>query len=322
MSDHPTLKIQTWADDLRLPCLPVPEETAKLLYDSEPYRRPPVPFQSKHLPALKRNVWFALRRPACRTRPGLLWIWPARRCCVYISADTGGKKGPRVALLRLRIDPQFVSPGTGPTVFAATLSAVARRLWIEDTLLWKGRPLQDSEPFQDRWARATRWIEHYCVQDARLLSGLVVEPAAWQPLVDIQPEGTWELQCADHDCRRLLWIANHTESVAASPVIGAAPGAAAGVPDLELSGPCVAVATRAAGPDQWALSSADGIPISRALIRTLTVSSELRSTKQNTVRVEVVWRPEFGKWEILGLTTDVARHSSVFTAISENSPPK
>ena len=53
-----------------------------------------------------------------------------------------------MALLRLRIDPQFLAPGTGPTIFAATLSAAARGLWIEDVLQWNGRPVE--EPFSRR----------------------------------------------------------------------------------------------------------------------------------------------------------------------------
>jgi hypothetical protein len=93
------------------------------------------------------------------------------------------------------------------------------------------------------------------------------------------------------------------------------------VPTLEiLGGPLVAVATRAAGPDQWSLAAADGAALGRALIRTLAVSTELRASKMATVRVEVEWRPEFSKWEILGLTTDLAAHSTTFAAAEKQAP--
>ena len=315
-------KVQNWADDLRLPCLVDIRDAASLLAAAEEHRKPPLPFQSKHLPALKRNVWYALRRPACRTRSGLLWLWPAQRCCVYIAADGAGpKRTPRVALLRLRVDPQFFASNAGPTVFAATLSAAARRLWLEDTLVWKGRALLETEDFGARWARARQWVEHYCVRDARLLGGLEVELAQWSPLNSVQPEGTWELQCNEPGNRRLLLIANHTESVQPSPALGPAPAGAATVPTLDiLTGPLVAVATRAAGPDQWALAAADGTSLGRALIRTLAVSTELRASKTSTVRVEVEWRPDFNKWEIIGLTTDLAAHRSAFAAVEKPTP--
>lgn len=308
------VKVQTWGDDLRLPCFINAAETAGLLVELEPLRRQSTPFQSKHVPALKRNTWFALKRPADRTRTGLLCVWPDQQCCVYISGEppTAKRPTPRVALLRLRVDPQFFAPGAGLTVFAASLSAAARRLWVEDTLIWKGRNVSD-ETFTTRFRMASQWLEHYCILDPRLVSGIEIEMARWEQLDHIVPTGTWELQADEASRRRLLWIANHADTpldhaLTAAPSTAAAPAAA---PKLD-GGPLVAIATRESGPDQWGLTSADGVSLGKALIRTLEISSAMRSLKNSTARVEVMWNSVFKKWEIREISTGLASHSANF----------
>ena len=318
----PAVRVQTWADDLRLPCFVNATDTAELLSALDQLRKPAIPFQSKHLPALKRDAWFVLRRPADRARTGLLCVWPKQRCCAYISGDPPSPRRPtpRVALLRLRIDPQFYAC-EGMTVFAATLSASARRLWVEDTLVWKGRPVQEEETFRQRHRRGVQWLEHYAILDARLIDGLEVQAAPWQSLTALEPEGTWELVQADEPGRRrLYWIANHAPAEYQSPVL-AATAPIASVPQLDLgaaTGPLVAIATRQSGPEQWAVSSADGKPLGRLLVRTLAISAELRAVKGNTTRVEVEWNSAFNKWEVKRLSTALAAHSSRFAG--ETSP--
>jgi hypothetical protein len=318
-----TVKPAAWGDDLRLPTF-ADTDTATLLAALEPHRRTAQPFQSKHLPALKRNVWYALRRPTDRARTGLLVVWAERGVCVYLSGEPPSSKRHgghnRVALLRLRVDPQFYGASTGLTVFAATLSPSNRRLWIEDVVVWKGRALLTEETFQARWRLATQWVEHYCIQDPRLLGGVEVELAEWGALESVAPEGSWDFVCADAvGARRLWWFARHSDTVAAAPApvsvkstSVAAPIASAAPRDP--SAPLVAIATREPGPDRWALSSADGVALGHALVRTLKVSSALRTQKTNTARVDVVWTSSFSKWEIVGLTGDVASHSSFFEA--------
>jgi hypothetical protein len=88
---------------------------------------------------------------------------------------------------------------------------------------------------------------------------------------------------------------------------------------VEHSGPLIAVATReAGGPELWSLTSAEGASLGRALIRKMAVSSALRAAPGKTIRVEVVWVPSFGKWEVTGLASAgiTATHGSVFTAES------
>jgi hypothetical protein len=221
------------------------------------------------------------------------------------------------------VDPQFFAPGTGLTVFAASLSAAARRLWVEDTLIWKGRHVSNDETFTTRFRMASQWLEHYCILDSRLVSGIEVEMARWESLDCVAPTGVWELLQADEaGRRRLLWIANHTDApllnttpsaVNTVPAAVTAVAAVAAVPKLD-GGPLIAVATREAGPDQWGLTSADGVTLGKALIRTLGVSSAMRSLKVSTVRVEVAWNSTFQKWEIREISTGLASHSANFDA--------
>lgn len=314
------VKPAPWGDDLRLPTFTSVADTATLLAELDPHRRTAQPFQSKHLPALKRNVWYALRRPADRARTGLLVVWPTLGACVYLSGEPPSSKRHgghnRVALLRLRVDPQFFGAGTGLTVFAATLSPSSRRIWIEDVIVWKGRTVSAEETFQTRWRLATQWVEHYCIQDPRLLGGVELELAPWQALDSVTPDGSWDFVCADTTgLRRFWWVARHSETVAAPP----APTATVPVPvetpaPRDPAAPLVAIATREPGPDRWGLTSADGVSLGHALVRTLKVSSALRTQKTNTVRVDVTWTAAFAKWEIVGLSSDVASHSSFFEA--------
>jgi hypothetical protein len=300
-------KLQTWRDDLRLPCLVNPADTEALVTELELLRKPPLPFQSKHVHALKRNKWFVLKRD--KTRRGLVVVWPERQCCVYISGDVPGKRqGLRIALLRVRIDPAFFTGGL--TVFAATLTAETRILSIEDTLIWKGRPVLSEEPFSKRWLLVVQWIEHYCILDARLLGGLNIQTASWAPLATLRPTGTWLIQSDDVGRLPLIWTAQHKELVQGG-CGQSMTETVVQVPTLD-AGPLIAIATRDSGPEQWTLAAAEGTSLGRALIRRLTVSQALRSAKSNTVRVVVEWSGNFNKWEICGLTDLTARHSSAF----------
>jgi hypothetical protein len=356
-ASQPPIRLLGWGDDLRLPSFThaAAADTAPLLEEIAAHRKTTQPFQSRHLAALKRSQWFALHRPACRSRTGLLVLWPAKSACVFVAPEESSaprgpahkKAAPRapasgLALLRLRVDPQFFAPDAGLTVFAATLSASSRRLWIEDVLLWKGRGVTATETFTARLTLAAQWLEHNCIVDEKLVAGLRLELARWQALETVRPEGVWEFVADEPGSRRLLWIArgsdrtptlgpvasatlpamdemsldattpaDHIELIPAAPTMPATTVAAAG--------PLVAIATREGGPDQWALTSADGVGLGRALVRRLAVSSALRTATGKVQRVEVVWAATFNKWEVTGLCPagTVASHSTVFRKSAE-----
>ena len=292
---------QVWADNLRLPCLS-PEDASTLLHNlSSP--RQSIPFQRKHLPSLKRNVWFALKRPIDRARTGYLCIIPERKFCVYISGDPPSKKYriPRVAVLQIRVDPQFFELGK-PTVMEATLCTRERKLYIEDVNQWKGRIL-DTETFTARWLLAKQWIDHYCMSDLNTL-GFEIELASWVPLNKVRPEGVWDFQEDDSRRQRLRWVSRDIPVIEPTPVKP--------VKSVEIT-KIVAIASKpaSAGPDQWDLTSTDGESLGRALIRTMDVSMALREIK-HTVRLEVQWNSVFKKWEALQITTLPASTGEIF----------
>jgi hypothetical protein len=143
-----------------------------------------------------------------------------------------------------------------------------------------------------------------------MISGIEVAPAPWTSLASVKPDCVWDFQQDDAGHKRLFWLG--VKAPATSAVTSAAtstvpaPVVTAPVPvTVQSKGPLVAIATRESGPDQWALSAADGTQLGRALIRRFQVSSELRSL-EGKPRVEVQWATAFGKWEIVGLSTGAA----------------
>ena len=286
-------KHQVWADTLRLPCLDL-QESIKLLKDLSPPRIP-IPFQSKHLLALKRNVWFALKRPQDRSKTGFLCILPCLDATVFVSGEQPSKRFPerRVALIHCKVDPQFVSADGGPTVMEATLSARDRRLTIEDVCQWKGK-IVNGEPFLNRWALAKQWLEHYCIPGPELQ----MELAQWSPLTSVRPDGVWELM--DHTGRqRLRWISKEPDQGPEIKLTKSHDKIIEKIPLTQTSP--VALATKNIGPDQWELSTSDGTSLGRGLIRSLAISSMLRSNAQ-PCKVEVRWASSFKKWEIIGIS--------------------
>jgi hypothetical protein len=307
---------QNWGDDLRLPTFmePVSIVTETL----EPLRRISYPFQNKHLPVLKRGSWFALKRPADRSRTGLLCLWPERSSAIFVGSDRNRNNGSRVALIRLRVDPQFYAAGTGLTVFAATLCPAARELLVEDVLMWKGDAVANSLTFRKRFTLVNRWIDHYCEADARLMGGLQVRAANWQPIDTVTPDGVWEFQQDDAGRKRLMWLCPSTPKKMAvvepgEPVqMQQQPHSIDDTPTISV-GALIAGATKGTGPDQWNLHTADGVSLGRALIRTLDVSSALRSCGSSTVNLEVEWNAVFDKWEARAVTSAAAVSSAFFS---------
>ena len=301
------------------------------------------PFQGRHLPSLKRaeTPWFALKRPVERT--DLLCVDPVRRACFLVTASN-------LILLRIQLDPQCFGPPVSPdtplsdtpfTVFAATLSA--RTLTVEDTLVWQGRRLE-RESFSERFALAKQWL----APGVRLLGfgtgtgsdmrDIDLQLAPWSSLRTVTPEGMWELQSDEPFKGRLVWSATGPGPNPVKPLSSPAPAPAPAPakptetePETEHRLPTSssasakpsptphsrtfrATASCEEGPDQWTLTSPDGVDLGRALIKTLAVSMELRenksksnsNSKSKSVRVIVTWNTAFNKWEI---TSVCPRHT-------------
>jgi hypothetical protein len=213
-----------------------------------------------------------------------------------------------------------VGPAAGLTVFSATLSPAARRLWIEDVIQWKGARLQEQKSFTQRWSLVQQWLKHHYTPDPRMISGIEVAPAAWTSLASVRPDSSWDLQQDTAGQKRLFWLGMKAPVV---PVTSAVVSTATSAPSSPsstrvvvhaqpvINGPLIAFATKDTGPDQWILSAADGTTLGRALIRRFQISSDLRSATGKP-HVEVQWATEFGKWEIVGLTTGVASPKAKF----------
>jgi hypothetical protein len=288
MSHTPlTYQVQTWAESVRLPVLTDPAEYLTLVDRIQQYRRPSIPLQSKHMPSLKRSLCFVLQRPADKSRSGLVVLWPERQCCVYMSSEPK----PRVAVLRLRVDPQFFAYGAGLTVFSATLSPSLRLLQIEDLYQWKGEDCLQKETFTERWRRVVQWLTHFCHPDPQLIGGVQLQLAEWRSLNKLTGTGVWNLQFDTAGERRMLWF-----PVTQPPPKQATPAPAPVKTDKEL-----VTASRGGAPDQWNLTRSTGVGLGRALIRSIALSTQLRQTVGDSVPVEIKWNADFDKWEVISV---------------------
>ena len=315
MANTAQLKMLNWGDDLRLPTFVEPTEFLPIIDQLEEYRAPSIPFQSKHLPSLKRNVWFALKRPEDRSRAGLLCLWPLKKACIFVL-------GKRVALLHLRVDSQLLGDGVGLSLFVATLSPTSRRLWVEDTLVWKGRHL-DHESFTTRWGIAKQLVDSYILPDSQRIGGIEIETGKWGALSSMQPDGSWDL-IADDSRSRFFWKAHakHFAETTPAPAPEPAPKPApekqtnttVAVPELSspMKTALVVSAKRESGPDQWSLTTSDGVSLGRALIRKMTISSAMNGSGTH-IYAEVSWNADFKKWEILSVHSGPASPYSFFS---------
>ena len=288
-----TTRLQSFGD-IRLPCFvqPYPEPIQNMLRDIQQFH-PIIPFQSKDLPALKRDTWFVLQRPTDKDRPRSGFLVVSNQYCVFIRNPT------QIILLRIRLDLDKDNTDNNNnkqkqnTVFSATLSLSQSLLTVEDTLVWKNQS-QKKERFSTRWAHVVQWMDTSCVIDPRLIGGLRIELAQWKSLDSLQSNGVWELvnECGFN--QRLLWMKTHKKVIVKGLVKEKVKG----------KGDTIVIATRdeCCGPEQWLLTSSDGKSMGpcHALVRTLAISDMLRSAQTNTqqIPVEVIWNPTFQKWEI------------------------
>jgi hypothetical protein len=162
--------------------------------------------------------------------------------------------------------------------------------------------------FAERWLMVAQWHGHFCIADEGLLGGVKLVLAKWGSLANMRnEEGTaWYIQPDTAGARRLLHIIPTNKPIAAPKSSGpmftteVAHKKQTPPPHPSPSTSRVAVAVRGTGPDQWTLTSAEGISLGKALIRKLDVSAVVRETTSVSVRVEIIWNETFKKWEITG----------------------
>jgi hypothetical protein len=266
------------------------------------YLSNPTPLQSSHLPSLKRYIWFVLKRPADNAKSGLFIITDTG--CYFVSHQKHKASQYKIAHIKVRVDPQFCKEGV--TVFVASISTHLRQLWIEDTLVFKGRPVSKDETFSKRLARASQWLEYSCIIEQPIL--LELKMANWSPLSSIEPTGSWYIQSDAVGGKKFIWRAESHPSLPSlpSPVLNNHREALEKTKEKEpLESPAkvlVALATKDKLPEQWLLTTGKDESLGRALIRTLAISDLMRPHIHPT-RVQVAWNSTFSKWEILGVTS-------------------
>jgi len=261
----------------------------------------------------KGKAWASLR-PGDSSRSGFLCVYPPWRCVLYAEADkqsAGGKFGPRVFLLQLRVDPAVFS--AGGIIYSATLVGSEKRLIMEDLLFCKGFPTFFKKRFSERWNLLQESLQNDLFVDEDLAGGLIVNLRKIQPLAEITQFGVWEILPDEAGRRRLLWFMPR-----GNPKITAGSGNVMRVKESmdkaimkeveqkvakEAEEKGVAVATKGAFPDQYFLSG-KGVNLGMAIIQNPDVSKQLRILSKVNPQFKVRIGPasEFaGSWEILSI---------------------
>jgi hypothetical protein len=194
--------------------------------------------------------------------------------------------------------------------------------------MWKGVPIFDSEGYSERRRRLAEFVEKCWIPDARLLGGIVttvlnpksVEEAFTNPFsgihtIDLIPEMAG---------RRRMWIhVDGTEMKRREERPQEAPRTLREQrPEAQrqtyrpeprqvlsvTAAPATSVQKKAIAkavdkmPDIYDVYEMDGTPITRASVQKFSVSQELRvAMTPEGVPVTILWRAEFGGYEIISL---------------------
>ena len=277
---------------------------------------------------LQKGVFYVAENDG-NAEPGFLVFLP-QQAPVFLQTR---KHAQPPCTLRMRCSPTL-SEGGG-SVLIATLDSIQHRLRLEDVWMWKGAAIFDTETFSKRRERLAEFVERCWIPDARLLGGIQttilnpksVEAAFANPFsgihtIDLIPEMPGRRRmwiCVDgteikrearveegpktlrerrpEAQRRQLPVAESekrpaTEKVAAAQI--QRQGIAKGVEKM---------------PDIYDVYDLDGIPISRASVQKFSISQQLRNAMTpEGVPVTILWRAEFGGYEIVSLRLDVTRH--------------
>lgn len=226
-------------------------------------------FQDADVAALKSQKAVAALRPR-GVLSGFLVICP--NVCVFIPPVTG-KLQP--FLVRMRLDPVQKE--------GAIFSAYSDNgdLVIEDVLVWRGKPVFQTMPFDERWRLVGELLEMW--EPDAALQGCGIRFTEYLPLMGL-PEPA-ERQVVEFvpiaaNTKRMVWVPTETAAATA----------------------WIAKRETLVGPDIFTLWSDKGEKQTQlALVRTLAVSKALRLHPVDEFRVNAAWNKMFERWEILGV---------------------
>jgi hypothetical protein len=265
---------------------------------------------------LQKGVFYVAENDG-NAEPGFLVFLP-QQAPVFLQTK---KHAPPPCTLRMRCSPTL-SEGGG-SVLIATLDSIQHRLRLEDVWLWKGTPIFDTEGFSKRRERLAEFVERCWIPDARLLGGIQttvlnpksVEAAFANPFsgihtIDLIPEmpgrrrmwiciepGAPVTKTLQHEGPRTLREQRPEAQRRQLPPAAPAPNTSA--TQIQRQGLAKAVEKM---PDIYDVYDSDGIPISRASVQKFSVSQQLRNAMTpDGVPVTILWRPEFGGYEIVSL---------------------
>jgi hypothetical protein len=178
--------------------------------------------------------------------------------------------------VRLRLNDVFYEEGT--TIFLAYEHN--ETLMLEDVLLWKGRNVWNSEPFQSRWDLFADFLKEYTSDST--LQGIKVSIAVYTSLKDMKIPGEGYI---------VEFIPNQPRQKRLIVMVEA---------EIAKEICWTAIRETARGPDVYSVAKtgsteSEGI----ACVQSLAVSRALRLMKEDSFRVNCKWHERFKKWEIV-----------------------
>ena len=234
---------------------------------------------------IQSNQYISFARPY-RGTSGLLIVGHDYR---PVLIDETNPDQPHI--LPMRLDREAI---TDTWIFSLTIYQSEGLIQLEDCIVAAGEQMRSSRPFKERALALQRFVESIWFQDKQFQLGWQIQMAAFYPLESVrQAMATLSGGCLclmpNLPTFRLLKIVLQEEKVAPVIVGGAQE--------------CVCVAVEGK-PDVYDLkSAADGTPVGRASIQTLSISQALQnkvSTGQ-PMRVLAEWNTEFESFVVISV---------------------
>lgn len=249
--------------------------------------------QTREAEQLLRGKWFLHRRPGDGTRTGYLCIYPEKSAVLYVE---GLSRNPRIALLRIRVDPYMWS--TGGQVLAATFSPVERTIYLEDYLFRNGVNVWSTQTYTTRFETMQQFLDEELLVDEKLMNGIKIECTSLDVLGTSLNSGVWEFIPDAPAKRRLLWI---NQMIRAESQVSETPI------QEKYIGERIARAQPAESnaPDQYDLFAEKGESLGLAVIRGLALSKLMRQATADVpgaCSVQVDWIAAFGRWEVKSIS--------------------